>query len=147
MEKLCTRCETTKPIDCFSWKNKAVGRRSAECKECHRAIRNAYYAANAEKERAAIRLRKSQIGDWLREQKLGLSCSRCPESHPATLDFHHRDQGDKLIEISRIVKLKGWCPDRILEEMRKCEVLCSNCHRKSHWDPITGRFDFYAEPS
>lgn len=60
------------------------------------------------------------------------ACSRCPESHPACLDFHHRDPETKSFALSR-----GHEHSRaaILAEIAKCDVLCANCHRKEHTSP------------
>ena len=65
------------------------------------------------------------------EKKLQLKCERCEESHISCLEFHHLDRNAKEYNISAIIRssLK-----KALEEMNKCIVLCSNCHRKEHWD-------------
>lgn len=60
-------------------------------------------------------------------------CSRCEESHPACLEFHHRDVATKLASISDAVWRLGWSYQRILDEIEKCDVVCVNCHRKEHW--------------
>jgi hypothetical protein len=71
--------------------------------------------------------RERETRDWLRSLKV--SCSRCPENDPVCLDFHHRDE--KEVTVAATVK-KGWSKERILVEIAKCDVLCSNCHRKLH---------------
>jgi hypothetical protein len=58
---------------------------------------------------------------------------RCGESHPATLDFHHRDPNEKDFLLSSAAR-NGWGKERILREIEKCDVICSNCHRKEHWN-------------
>lgn len=65
------------------------------------------------------------------EKKLQLKCSRCEENHISCLEFHHLDHNLKEYTISNIIKssLK-----KALKEIDKCIVLCSNCHRKEHWD-------------
>jgi hypothetical protein len=63
---------------------------------------------------------------------LKIACSRCGEDHPACLDFHHRDPATKDMNIAQVmgnISLK-----RLREEVQKCDVICSNCHRKLHWD-------------
>jgi len=86
------------------------------------------------KQRARIVARQQEMKKWLHSLKEGRSCSQCDESHPACLDYHHRDPSVKEIEISRIVRWKGWGKARILAEIAKCDLLCSNCHRKLHAD-------------
>ena len=63
--------------------------------------------------------------------KKTLSCT-CGENHPACLEFHHIDPSIKEFEISGAVRLYG--KEKIMNEIAKCIVLCSNCHRKRHWD-------------
>lgn len=96
-----------------------------------RAYKRKWYKKNSDKVKKEVRDRKKEIRDWLREYKQSLSCSQCPESHPACLDFHH-SEGNKLIEIS-LCPSQGWSKERIKEEIAKCTVLCSNCHKKLHW--------------
>lgn len=45
---------------------------------------------------------------------------------PVCLDFHH--VRDKIIEISRAAHC-AWSLGKIKDEMRKCVILCCNCHR------------------
>ncbi|MEL0011655.1 MAG: HNH endonuclease, partial [Bacteroidota bacterium] len=60
-------------------------------------------------------------------------CEMCGESHPAALDFHHRDPSEKDTNLASVVGM-GWSRDRIIREINKCDVICSNCHRKLHWN-------------
>lgn len=60
-----------------------------------------------------------------------VQCSRCPENDPVCLDFHHLNVDTKDISIAVAVS-KKWSLERIKVEIDKCEVLCSNCHRKLH---------------
>lgn len=78
------------------------------------------------------RLRKRKLRIKVINYKTSIGCP-CGERHPACLDFHHTS--DKEIEISNAVRL-GWCWERILKEIKKCELLCANCHRKLHFKPI-----------
>lgn len=56
-------------------------------------------------------------------------CIDCGESDPVVLDFDHVDPNEKFKGISRM--LSGhYAWETILTEIRKCEVRCSNCHRR-----------------
>ncbi len=92
-----------------------------------------YYKDNAEYFREAKRRRIEEIDEFVRQQKVGLCCKRCGNDDVRVLDFHHRDKNDKEAGIAYI-RTKGWCNKRILQEIAKCEVLCSNCHRILHWE-------------
>lgn len=67
---------------------------------------------------------------WLRQFKKTHSCEVCGESTPCCLDFHHRDPNDKAIGISEFARVATI--EQLEEEIGKCVVLCSNCHRKVH---------------
>src|SRR5205085_4555952 len=73
---------------------------------------------------------------WLAEYKSGLSCARCGESHPATLTFHHKKPARKSFAIGDANTLKV-SRKRLLAEIRKCEILCANCHAKEHLDTLS----------
>jgi hypothetical protein len=73
------------------------------------------------------------LGEWFKELKQGLSCGRCPEDHVACLEFHHLDPMKKDLCVGYMAR-KGYSKQRILEEIKKCEVLYSNCHRKEHFN-------------
>lgn len=66
---------------------------------------------------------------WVQSQKEGIPCSECGIVFDTVVaDWHHRDPSQKLFSIScfhRITKDKT----KILEEIAKCDLVCSNCHR------------------
>lgn len=104
--------------------------------EKRRATWNRWYKKNAKKHQRSVahyrKLRKKKIRAWFAAWKTTLKCSRCPETHPACLDFHHRDPKEKVVEVSVAVVRGGWSVEHIQREIAKCDVLCSNCHRKLH---------------
>jgi len=56
-------------------------------------------------------------------------CEDCGKQYPHyVMDFDHRKNVDKLTEIAHLVT-KNWSLDRIKEEVEKCDIVCSNCHR------------------
>lgn len=60
---------------------------------------------------------------------LGGKCLDCGETHPACLEFHHRNPGDKEFTIGSAAN-KSW--EVLQPELDKCDLLCSNCHQKRH---------------
>jgi hypothetical protein len=79
----------------------------------------------------AVKRNRSQR-KWCREfvsrVKSKLACTDCGEGDPVVLDFDHV-HGDKEHNISDMVN-GSYSIAAIKKEMRKCEVRCSNCHRK-----------------
>lgn len=76
--------------------------------------------------------RRAERRDTNRERlngyKLARGCSRCGYNrHPAALEFHHLEPTTKVTEVTRLV----WCTwERVMKEVRLCELLCANCHRE-----------------
>lgn len=65
---------------------------------------------------------------WYKEFKSNLSCIYCGFKHPAAIDLHHRNSKDKIGNVSELLWKKGI--EFIMNEVKKCEPVCSNCHRK-----------------
>jgi hypothetical protein len=63
-------------------------------------------------------------------------CSRCDEGDPVCLDFHHRDESQKVFAIAQ--RTNTALPAAMEAELAKCIVVCSNCHRKLHHAEGTG---------
>ena len=64
--------------------------------------------------------------------KSQLKCQKCGESKEYVLDFHHLNPDEKETTIARMTSNK-YRIDKVLDEIRKCIVLCSNCHREFHY--------------
>jgi predicted HNH restriction endonuclease len=64
-------------------------------------------------------------------KKLGGKCGVCGyDKCPAAFDFHHNIKG-KENNIS--VLLKNASKEKLLKEIKRCILLCSNCHRELHY--------------
>lgn len=100
--------------------------------EKRRAYRRKWYARNKDSEKQHVLRRKKKIIAWFEEYKKNLSCEICGENHPAVLDFHHKISSTKESEIPFLV-YNGYSLEKIKREIVKCQVLCSNCHRKFHY--------------
>lgn len=130
MEKYCPDCGCDQPIEHFAFKNKAKGTRQAYC-HIHRRLRaKTKYQRTRKSVIAQVRQRQSKNKNDFEHWKATLSCVVCDESNPACLDFHHYKH-NKEIEVSTL-KVQGYTLERIMQEARKCVVVCANCHRKVH---------------
>jgi hypothetical protein len=73
--------------------------------------------------------RKHKIKAMIVEIKGG-KCSLCGYSkHLGSLQFHHLDPSKKDF---RLGKMGSHSLDKILKEVDKCVLLCSNCHQEVH---------------
>lgn len=79
---------------------------------------------------------KQQKRAWSRKLELvnlmGGCCSRCGYGkNLAALEFHHTNPDTKSFQLDAR-HLSNTSMDKILEESKKCVLLCSNCHREIH---------------
>ena len=101
-------------------------------KEDRLACQRRYYERNKAKviKTTGAQRRKYRV-EWA-EFKKTLKCSKCGFAHPAAMDFHHIDPAEKESGIDRL--LRNGAMAKIREEMKKCIVLCANCHRVHHYE-------------
>lgn len=104
-----------------------------------RAYWRAWYQNNkhrsdykAKNRATSTRIRKER-NLWWNEYRQTLKCFNCSESDYRCLDFHHLDPNQKDKEVTTMVH-RCFSKEKILAEAAKCICLCSNCHRKLHWD-------------
>jgi hypothetical protein len=75
---------------------------------------------------------RKKIRDWYRKLKMTLVCSKCGDDRHYLLEWHHRDPDTKEFMVSRAAH-DSTNKEKVLKEMDKCDVLCSNCHREVHY--------------
>jgi 5-methylcytosine-specific restriction endonuclease McrA len=91
-----------------------------------------YYTKNKDRIRPLQKLRdekraerrKQFIWDYLLEHP----CVECGESNPVVLEFDHIDPSTKTMSVSEMM-MKHYSLKRVQEEIEKCVVRCSNCHK------------------
>lgn len=132
--KSCRKCKESKTLDSFFKDVSEKDGLNTMCRECWKAIRRERYEKRKDKDIAKTAAYKKAMRLYLTEYKVSRGCQRCGENHPAVLDLHHLDADDKEIAPSRMVD-KGWSKEKMQSELDKCIVLCSNCHRKEHYQP------------
>lgn len=68
---------------------------------------------------------------FIRRLKEQGECVDCGERGREVLDYHHLDPTTKSFLLSRSAN-GGYSRKKILEEAKKCILLCANCHRRRH---------------
>ncbi len=118
-ERFCPRCKIKKPFSKFyERRNGRPGRHSSYCRAC----------THAECLDRQIKFKRRAM-----EYKGG-KCVRCGFEGPdVCFDFHHRDRAKKRWGIS-VMKRKCW--ETAKEELDKCDLVCSNCHRIIEYVPV-----------
>ena len=130
--KACTKCGETKPATKKYFKRAGHGTTwdylRSECKVC----------TNVTKSKRAVR----NYREWMLHlipAHLGiekLTCSRCEYNKSVVaMEFHHTNPEEKIKMISALVReVSPWGDNlhRVYDEVDKCEIICSNCHREEH---------------
>jgi len=62
--------------------------------------------------------------------KSTLKCTNCGFFHVAALDFHHEDPSTKEGSVHTYISSGQFA--KAYRELKKCIVLCANCHRIHH---------------
>ncbi len=127
-KKTCTKCLTSKDFSCFSYKNKSSNRLQSQCKICQRERIKIHYYNNKSTYADNNKLNKYKLKNKIFEYKKDKCCTDCWGLYPPyVLDFDHLE--NKFKWISEMVNGRYWW-DRIIKEIEKCEIVCSNCHRE-----------------
>lgn len=137
MYKICGKCKNNKLLSEFSFKSVKKGLRQSNCKECHQKYSKLHYNNNKSLYfKKAIRNNKkySERNYLIISNAKSVGCKICKENCNACLDFHHLNGKDKLDNIAHLNK---YSVKYLQKEIKKCIVLCSNCHRKLHAGLIT----------
>jgi DNA invertase Pin-like site-specific DNA recombinase len=96
------------------------------------------YIQKLEKDKLPRNVQLSRnVVEWRKRKKIELleykggKCEKCGYNKCVdALEFHHIDPNEKDFTISG----KSWSFDRLKNEVDKCILLCSNCHREIHYE-------------
>ena len=131
--KTCNRCGEEKPLTEEFFPKYKRGWHS-NCRICDRELGREYYRNNKEKEK--IRKQKQSLKyhiengkkliEYVKEHK---GCADCGDADLPIYcyDFHHIDPKKKKYRVSDRMGIRPW--KTLLKEIKKCILLCCNCHR------------------
>lgn len=122
--RTCSRCGETLPASAF---NRRANDRQWWCRECFRA----YFRARGERHLAQVktakRRRRDEAHSLVQRYLESHSCTDCGLADPDVLEFDHLRDKRAAVSWLRATATAG---PAILEEISKCEVVCTNCHRR-----------------
>lgn len=128
MKKQCTKCRETKLFNEFhKHKNKPDGLQNW-CKQCKSTLSSQRYKVNPNVKKQ-IKARTEFLRTYVRRVKSMNKCQICGIKGYWRLSFHHTD--DKDHNIANMTRY-GHSLAKIKDEMRKCQLLCHNCHADIH---------------
>ena len=180
--KVCQTCNVEKRLADFAlvgqWRKKRAAdpkRYRKDCKECTRApsatevdpdfkphrARKVYPKPRTDGEKReanAAYKRRARRETRIRALEYGAAkgCCDCGERDPRVLEFDHIEPCKKENGIAKLFSDGySWGAEKLRAEIRKCRVICANCHRKhtiiqqehySHKDvraALRGIYEFY----
>jgi hypothetical protein len=115
--KTCATCKKVKSLTEFSADRRRSDGKLSQCRRCQ---------LDAKKLKRSLNKRKAV--DYL-----GGKCKRCSleSSCLDVFDFHHRNPDEKENSLNLLVN-KDW--SKMQPELDKCDLLCSNYHKITHWE-------------
>jgi hypothetical protein len=113
----CTKCQTTKPVSEFRKDSRRISGLQSWCISCGSISKK-----NKRKQN------KQKAVDYK-----GGCCKRCGIVSECLdiYDFHHINPNEKEDSLNRLMN-STW--EYIVPELDKCDLLCSNCHKITHWE-------------
>ena len=133
--KICSKCKQKKELSQFNKNKTRKDGHHTYCRKCSKDHYRRYYRRNSCEERQRLSTSRKKriinIRERSHQYKVEKGCHFCDENARVCLDFHHIDPSTKSAHISELVS-RGSPWERVLEEIDKCIVVCSNCHRKVH---------------
>lgn len=113
--KVCKTCLVEKPLEDFHSNGASYTGRKKYKPSCRRC-------ENTSRRERFINIIRKHYGE--------LKCSNCGyDKSIVALDCHHLNPQEKDKPIAR---MKSYSEQKIIEELKKCVLLCANCHREIH---------------
>ena len=119
--------EKIKNINCEVCQTPLVGNQSKFCSSrCKSKTSNAKHQVYTAQQARGLERKKQLI------QIAGGECCDCGyKKNISALEFHHLNPEEKSFGIDlRKCSCAKW--DRLVEEVKKCVLICANCHRERH---------------
>ena len=130
-KKKCPKCKQVLALCCFAKKRNSV---ADECRSCHSIYNRQHYEKRKEYYLEKANRWKKGRKKIITDLKASMVCSECGGKFPpASMDFHHRGGEEKKFNIGSYgtsVSLEV-----LMEEISKCDLMCSNCHRAKTYSP------------
>ena len=129
--KTCPRCEIIKTGAEFAKNRSRPDGLDTYCKECRRNLDRDRYQRSDKRRRYLAESNSKQrdknqrfVTRYLRNKQ----CIECGFDNSIALDFDHVNPDQKTLAVSEMANT-SYSIQRIKQEIRKCRILCSNCHR------------------
>lgn len=134
--RVCRYCgltaHTSADLDLFAQDKSLPYGRKTICKTCSAVVQKQFRVINKDKTRVSRRNKRKDAKLEMLSYK-GNKCSTCnievTSNNACIFDFHHIDPKQKEYKPASLM-LMSW--NKVIIELNKCILLCSNCHRMEH---------------
>ena len=131
--RICSRCKTSRLITDFNFRNRAAGVRHIYCRKCGKKFTRSHYRRNKRQYIDRSIRAKEMRREYVRQVK-SRPCADCGVQYPYyVMDFDHREGEEKSFEMNRVIYVTMRA---LKQEIEKCDVVCSNCHRERTYQRI-----------
>lgn len=124
--KKCSKCQRLLDESCFAKKKDKL---QSKCKECNSDYQKNHYVNNKDAYATKARLARKTVRARIARLKEKTPCADCDRKfYYFQMDFDHV-RGKKNFNVSEGVQ-KRYSWNKIQEEIKKCEIVCSLCHKR-----------------
>ena len=136
--KQCSTCKQIKPRSFFRKNSRRKDGLQTCCIECRAIYNKSHYKKNIGKYKQRATLHRKKYKKALQAFKDGKRCVDCNREFPAhVLHFDHLTGSIKKGNVSRLIS-SGF--RMAFEEIKKCELVCANCHAARTYDRLVIKF-------
>ena len=130
--KICKDCQQELPLtEFYTYRHGDKVTYYARCKPCHGIH---YKATRPVGEKARNRRASRQNAQAIVNAAKDKPCADCGVKYPPyVMDLDHV-RGEKFKNVTKMIG--RYSKEMLLEEIAKCEVVCSNCHRLRTWNRL-----------
>ena len=117
--KECSVCKSVQELQHFSKRptGKSYNAYDNYCITCRKQAKKDWHLQ-----------RNTEVRNFLYQHRVTNGCVDCGEKDPRILEFDHLR--DKKFNLGKAHIMKGITLTEVKDEVRKCVVRCSNCHRR-----------------
>lgn len=126
--KTCKKCGEDKPYEMFAKNRRRKDGYQDWCRACIKVRDAEQYANNKDRFASWSKNRRLSVRKQVFEYLLTHPCVECGERDIIVLEFDHRTQTTKRFDVMSATHGHSW--KTVLEEIKKCDVVCANCHKR-----------------